>query len=339
MRDQILTGNLTMPRINDLQSIDKEAYKQVELMFEAMWFAYLNKGTRGTINVPYWAKRIANPKVHNIALKMLSQSGWISISTQSHRNWSEAKINESKLLEYVSRSELDGVRKYNKFKRYLLTNTKSANCADKVKLNGKVCKTGLNRSGFEHAGNTEFQFDINYMNDYKDLVVKLINKGIEKMIQKYPTIIEDDVNYKEIGVDIVDYYCLSNGTYTSGSRISDSRGRDIAGYLDKIGNPVGFKIMRALLIIPFYKRKMATAKGLRNKYLFIAELNGFKNGTEDEKVAFGKECYENKTVPHYDTDKHLDDLPEAIWCMRTYDDIEAYHNNPNHRWVSTIEID
>jgi len=334
--NSILQGRLPMPTINKLNQLDPQAYTQIELMWQAMWTTYLHN--KGTINVPYWAKRVANPKVHNIALKVLAQAGWITILTQPHRNWSEAKLNEAKLLQYVTKSQLDSVRKYYKFNKYLLTNTKSE-VSDKVRVNGKIKRTGLNRPGFTKAGNTQFQFDIQYLSVYKEPITKLVNKGIQKMAIRYPQLLDDGANYQEVGAEIVNYYASHNGTYTSGERASDSRGRDIAGYLNKIGNPVGFKIMRALLTIPFHKRKFATKEGLTNKYLFIAELNGFKNGTTDDKAEFGKQCYKNRTLPHYNLTTELDELPDAIWCMRTYDDIDAYHSTSNHRWTTPIEID
>ena len=117
---QILNGKLTLPTINDLRSEHPSAYPQIEAMFTALWNAYLAKGPGATVSSTYWAQRVANPKAHNIALKILSQAGWITISTQPNRNWSEMSLNQSKLLEYVTQEDLDNVRKYNKFSKYTL---------------------------------------------------------------------------------------------------------------------------------------------------------------------------------------------------------------------------
>jgi hypothetical protein len=93
--------------------------------------------------------------------------------------------------------------------------------------------------------------------------------------------------------------------------------------LDKIGNPVGFKIMRSMLVIPKQHRNIATEKGLRNVYLFVAELLGYKNGTVEGKVQFGRKAYFNKTLIE---DIELDDLYENIWLERLYEDIDRVLN-------------
>ena len=44
IHQQIMAGKLTMPRINDMEGVyGTEVYKQIELMFTAMWQAYLAK--------------------------------------------------------------------------------------------------------------------------------------------------------------------------------------------------------------------------------------------------------------------------------------------------------
>ena len=134
-----------------------------------------------------------------------------------------------------------------------------------------------------------------------------------KMIIKYPDIIKDQANYREIGTEIVESLIYECGTYNAGPRTSDPRHRDNSGYLDKVGNPVGFKVMRGLLVIPEAHRNVCTNVGLRNKYLFIAELCGFKSGSTQSKVNFGRRCYFNATQAH--------DAVENLWLNRTYADI------------------
>jgi len=89
--------------------------------------------------------------------------------------------------------------------------------------------------------------------------------------------------------------------------------------LSKIGNPVGFKIMRGLLIIPKKHRNIATEIGLKNMYLFIAELLGYKNGTVQGKIDYGRQAYFKKELIQ---DIELDDLYENIWLERIYEDID-----------------
>jgi hypothetical protein len=341
-RTELFNGKFSMPTIKGLKSKDARAYKELELMFNAMFKAYLAKGAKGTVNMPYWAKRVQNPRVMNIALKVLSEAGYITVSTQPHRNWSEARINEAKLLKYVTRDELTSIRKQYKWSKYLLSNTEvDLDCANVTKLNGEYVDTGLERIGFAKAGMTQFQFDTDMIHNYYDEVVKLINYGIEKTLSQYPQLREDFANYGEVGKEVVDTYLYAPATYNSGNRANDSRGRDIAGYLDKIGNPVGYKIMRSLLVIPEEYRQPATEKGLRNVYLFIAELAGYKSGTIDDKAAFGEQCYNNRFQHELDlsNEKDLKELPENIWLQRLYADVDAYKANSNHKWVVPVEID
>lgn len=338
---QIRVGKLEMPNIEGFkQAFGTETYNQVAAMFSAMWHRYLLKGAHQTptgdvvhsVAMPYWAQRINNPKAHNIALKVLSKAGWITVSTRPNNNWSEAWLNESKLLEYVTQRELDSTRMYHKFMDYKLSNTQSTT-NNKVLQIGKPIKSNLVRNGFTKAGNTEFAFNTVQIHNNFEEVLAEVNKGIEKMILKYPQIATDHANYKELGREILEDLAIADTTYTSGERASDFRGRDIAGFLSKIGNPIGFKVMRSLLVIPEQYRNVATSKGLRNKHLFIAELNGFKKGSEWKKVTFGVKCYaERKFTGHF---------VEDLWLENTYADIDAYHESSigEYKWVYPIEID
>ena len=138
---QILVGRLQMPNIHDMIGVyGSEVYKQIESMFRAMWNAYLTKGPDTAVSLPYWAKRINHPKAMNQALKILSDHNWITVSTRPNNNWSEAYLNESKLLTYVSKQQLDQVRMYNKFNKYKLEFHKLDQDfgANKMRVNGKL---------------------------------------------------------------------------------------------------------------------------------------------------------------------------------------------------------
>ena len=357
IREQILNGKLKMPNIYDMESVyGKETYSQIEAMFSAMWHTYLIKGADATVSLPYWAKRINNVLAMNQALKILSDAGWITVSTRPNNNWSEAWLNESKLLKYVTKTQLDSIRKYHKFDKYLLEYhyLDQDFGAMKTKSGNKIFNSGITRKGFAKTGKVSYKFDTQAMFDNKELVISEINKGIDKMIQKYPKILQDLANYKEVGEEIVEAYIHSNAQYNGGPRTSDPRGRNNRGDLSKIGNPVGFKIMRSLLVIPEQHRNTATATGLKNKYLFVAELNGFKTGKVQDKIQYGRECYYYRRAIHDDV--------EQIWLTRTYDDIDKALNrtgivsshsmlniaisleqqritNSKHKWQVPIEID
>lgn len=316
IQTQIMAGKLTMPNIHDMKAVyGVEVYRQIQAMFGAMWHTYLAKGAQSPISLPYWAKRIKHPRAMNQALKLLSDAGWITVSTRPNNNWSEAYLNESKLLTYVDRQQLDSVRMFHKFSKYQLElhSLDQDFGAAKTKSNDKVFNSGLVRNGFAKTGKVPYQFDTVSMHKHKHLVVSEVNKGIEKMILKYPQIAHDHANYRELGSEVVDAYIYSNGTYNGGPRTSDPRGRNNRGDLSKIGNPVGFKVMRSLLVIPEQYRNQATATGLKNKYLFIAQLCGFKSGSAQAKEQFGRTCY-------YDG-VHAHDPVENLWLMNTYEDL------------------
>jgi len=313
---QILVGRLQMPNIHDMVGVyGPEVYKQIEGMFKAMWNAYLTKGPDTAVSLPYWAKRINHPRAMNQALKILSDYNWITVSTRPNNNWSEAYINESKLLTYVSKQQLDQVRMYNKFNKYklelhMLDQDFGAN---KMKVNGKVCTVNRACNGFAKAGKVPFQYDTDALFRNFNTVLSEVNKGIENMILEYPGIIDDHANYREIGQNIVESLIYEKGPYNSGPRTSDPRHRNNAGYLNKIANPVGFKVMRGLLDIPEEFRNECTPDGLRNKYLFIAELIGFKSGSAKSKEQVGRTAYYNATLTKCDV--------ENIWLKRLYMDL------------------
>jgi hypothetical protein len=229
IRKEILDGKLELPEITGFEEkYGKEIYSKVNYMFQAMFRAYLKQGTKGTISLPYWIKKIENVKAVNSALIVLSKSGWVTSVSNPSRNWAEAYINESKLLEYVSREELAQVRLNNKFNAYVLTNTEKAVSNDKVRVAGKVMETGLIREGFRKAGNVEFELDTGTIAKYHDEVIALINKGIEKMSKKHSSIKEDLANYAITGEEVVESYIYAEGmTYTPGQNNIDWRGRNI----------------------------------------------------------------------------------------------------------------
>jgi len=341
-RLELFNGKYTMPTIKDMKAKDSKAYRELEAMFNAMWNSYLVKGTKGSISLPYWAQRVQSPKLMNIALKLLSENGYITVSTRPSHNWSEASLCEDKLLEYVTKEELSSIRKQFKFQRYMLNNSDvNEDCQWLTSTKGTISNTGLHREGFMKAGKTEFMFDVDTMLEWKDEVVSLVNYGIEKTLVQYPNLRDDLANYGNVGLEVVEYYLYTNGVYNSGTRYSDPRGRDIAGYLSKIGNPVGYKIMRSLLVIPEEYRQVATNKGLEAKYLFIAELAGYKAGTIAGKIAYGKECYEKRYQHELNLmlEHDLKELPENIWLMRLYKDIDGYISIDGYKWTCPIELD
>jgi len=326
-REMMFSGNLYMPKIAKIKQVfGHTVYEEVERMFEAMWYAYLKQGTKGTISLPYWAQRIKNVKAMNVALKLLSTAGWIETNVQPINNWGEAQLCEKKLLQFMDKTELASIRKSIKFSKYVLNNEAEATKNNLVRINGRTRSTGLVREGFRKTSNVQFQFDIEKMVEYKYEIVALINKGIDKMMIRFPQIKNDLAHYGNVGEEIIEHYIWDEGKYTAGQNKIDSRGRNISGMLNKIGNPIGFKIMRSLLVLPEAVRNTATPAGLRNKYLFIAELLGYKNGNVAGKVNFGRRAYLNKKLLDLDLPEDMDDLFENIWLERMYEEIDYVLN-------------
>lgn len=316
IQEQIMTGQLSMPNINDMEGVyGTEVYRQIQSMFRAMWNAYLAKGPNTPVSLPYWAKRIKHPKAMNQALKILSDNGWITVSTRPNNNWSEAYLLESKLIEYVTKDQLDHVRMYKKFNKYKLEyhNLNQDFGANKMKINGKIHTVEHTCKGFAKTAKVPFQYDTKAMSKNLDTVLFEINKGILNMIKKYPNIIEDHANYREISTEIVESLMYDNSVYNAGPRTSDSRHRNNSGYLNKVANPVGFKVMRGLLTLPVEHRNTCTPQGLINKYLFIAELIGFKSGSKEAKAQIGRSAYYNAELTGCEV--------ENIWLKRLYSDI------------------
>lgn len=372
---QIINGNLRMPTIQGLKKLDPKAYHELERMFQAMWYAWLNKGKKGRVSLPYWAQQIRNPRVMNIGLKTLSRNGWIYSKSLPNNNWGEAKLREDKLLEYVDEKTLNLVRRYKKFVKYQLEKIEDAEfrfCSRKTKVQGAILDTGIERKGFEKEGRVPFQLDLEMLEWYKEAAIKLVNKGIRKTIEMYPDLTEDKANFEEIGKDIISNYLLENATYISGNRTNDPRGRDNKGFLNKIGNPVNYKIIRSLLVIPEEYRERATLKGVENIYLHIGEILGFKNGTKTDKINYGRRCYYRKVFKQLDlnVEKDLDKLFENVWLERLYKELDTYFgikipsvkhiilkryregkislekckevvesNNTDHKWGTPVEID
>lgn len=73
-------------------------------------------------------------------------------------------------------------------------------------------------------------------------------------------------------------------------------------------------------------KRIATAKGLNAILLFIAELNGFKKGTVEDKRNHGQQCYLTRTSHNldYSTEEGRKEAHENIWLFRLYDELDRY---------------
>ena len=95
-----------------------------------------------------------------------------------------------------------------------------------------------------------------------------------------------------------------------------------------IGNPIGFKVMRSLLVIPENARNQATQRGLESKLMFVAQLLGFKNGSKQDKIDQGWKQYLTDTFHECDySDETAEEVFENIWLTRLYQDLDNAFGN------------
>lgn len=247
MKERLLSGHLDLPNYQAFVSaIGPEMADLADKLFQALWYQYLKD--KGTINSTYWSSRFNNPFIFNQVIMSLSKAGWLISHAIPARNWAEMHINENKLLEYVSQSELEQIRAYNKHRQYLPTNELST-IDDLTRINGRIKNTGLIRTGFMKAGNSRYKYDTQMMQDYSFIIQSNLTKSMDKIAQLHPNMRHDRASYDTISIEIFDHLVQSDETYTRGNNYSDSRGRAISSALSKVANPISCKDMRSLLII------------------------------------------------------------------------------------------
>ena len=247
MKEQLLAGKLDLPNYQAFVSaIGPEMANLADKLFQALWYQYLKD--KGTINSTYWSSRFNNPFVFNQVIMSLSKAGWLISHAIPARNWAEMHINEDKLLEFVSQQDLEQIRAFNKHRQYLPTHELST-IDNLTKINGKSKSTGLIRTGFMKAGNSQYRYDTQMMQDYSLIIQANLTKSMDKIAQLHPNMRHDRASYDTISIEIFDHLVQSNETYTRGNKYSDSRGRAISSALSKVANPISQKDFRALLII------------------------------------------------------------------------------------------
>ena len=247
MKEQLLAGKLDLPNYQAFVSaIGPEMANLADKLFQALWYQYLKD--KGTINSTYWSSRFNNPFVFNQVIMSLSKAGWLISHAIPARNWAEMHINEDKLLEFVSQQDLEQIRAFNKHRQYLPTHELST-IDNLTKINGKSKSTGLIRTGFMKAGNSQYRYDTQMMQDYSLIIQANLTKSMDKIAQLHPNMRHDRASYDTISIEIFDHLVQSDETYTRGNNYSDSRGRAISSALSKVANPISQKDFRALLII------------------------------------------------------------------------------------------
>lgn len=319
-----------------VKNLSKEDLDTAERFWSALWAVYIrNKGNTSLI---YWMEQFDHPRSFN-ALLMISKE-YIHTDVIPERNWAQVQLNEDKLLTLFSEEELVDFRKQQKFDEYL-PKYKDSVARRLVRVNGKVEKTGLIRKGFQKAAQTQYFYNTVKMEEYKEHIVRNTNKGMTKMREQYSASV-DDASYDNVCEAIIEHMINHQEMYSQGNSFSDSRGRAIKESLGKVANPIGFKDFRSLLTIPENIKFTMDDQAIKNVYLFIAELVGYKRGTVEGKIEFGKQCAYEQTLPEL-TD---DSAHEVIWLERLYNELTALniHKSINgtyegFHWSVPIELD
>lgn len=247
IRSELMEGNLELPSyFIFVANIGLEATEQTEALFRSLWHHYLlNEGSTSAI---HWYNRFDCPATFNKVLHALSNSNWIVSKAIKARNWAELSINKDKLLQYVTEAELLQIRNKHKVNMYVLKHEESLT-SGVTRINNKREFTGLIRTGFKASSTTEFAYDTNMLEQYRDTVEANLTKSMDKIRDMYPHMRTDITTYDNVCLDILQYH-LDNprNTFTMGNSHQDSRGRQIHGGLSKAFNPVSNKDARATLI-------------------------------------------------------------------------------------------
>lgn len=249
IRAQLFEGKLGLPSYQSfVEAIGPDYADLADRFVNALWHQYLIN--KGSVSLPYWADRFDNAQVFNVVLVSLSDAGWIESHSIPARNWAEANIREEKLLDYVSATDLERIRATFKFSKYISVETESTKTTA-TRLNGKVMNTGLVREGFMKAGNTKYQIDAKYIEDYYDVIKLNCTKSMDKIAKLCPNLRHDMASYDTISVEILNYHMFhKDEVFSRGNNYNDSRGRAISSGLSKVFNPISNKDARSLLVIP-----------------------------------------------------------------------------------------
>lgn len=246
MRDELLNGRLDYPGAKLLEAYPGKE-EEIHKFWKAIWLNFLNDTSTNGI---HWYERLGI-KLYNDMIRRLSHHGWVTSSAVSSRKWADVEINTDKLYEFVSPDELQSIKAKYKYTKYTLDRTE-AKASRLVRQNNKTKRTGLVRTGFRDAGNTQFGYDMAALNKYEQAVKLNLTKAMDKVRIDYPEMKSTTSSYDTVSVGIYDYHFDNQlETYTTGENINDSRGRAISQCLKKVANPISSKDFRAALVITY----------------------------------------------------------------------------------------
>jgi hypothetical protein len=248
MREELLAGKIELPNKQKfLDNLSTNTVEVIEEMFHSLWYNYCsNKGSTSTI---HWMGKCSSKAEFLGGLRALIQASWVTMDTR--QNFSSISLNELKLLEFVSAEELEEVRFAKRFYKYLpYANTSEQDGMATVRTLGSSTNTKLSRPGMEVGAKSLFSFDRSALNKHFNRIKIEARKGIEETLAKHPQMNDDQANYAEVMDEIISHLATEDIVCNMGVNHVDSRGRAIKSHLSKVMNPIGFKVARALLVIP-----------------------------------------------------------------------------------------
>lgn len=294
------------------------------------------------LSVPYWSNKVGATNIDNF-IYALSEAGWVISKANARRRWGEFSLNQAMIDKHLSREQQLQYKTKARINKYAMRNVENL-AVDQVKTASGVRPTGLIRKGFAKCANQQFQLDVVPLVKYYDAVLANLTKSMDKVIQKYPTIVLDETNYKVISKELLDYYIFhNNNLYTMEGNTSDSRGRAIYNALARVGNPIACKDIRACLVVPQpVTLTVNNTQALKDIYLFIAELSGQKHcNSWAHKMLAGRSAYLRRELHTIDLDTEAGrkELHENIWLERIYNKLDQLFIYGSVEWDIPLEMD
>lgn len=251
MRNLLLQGKIELPGYEKFEAEPTYAciLGTLQSMFQSLWRHYC--ANEGDTSLIYWTKQAGPGLTRNFlgAVDILFRYNWVEITY--HENYSSIKLAKSKLLEFVNDDELTQIRFNNRFEKYLPhVDTTDQHGKAVVFANQARTSNKLDRPGMQVGAKSVFKLDQRALFANLEEITAEANKGMLELFKKDSTLRNDEANYGDIVESIVEYLVDNSVEFNMGVNNVDSRGRAIKSGLSKVMNPIGFKVARALLVIP-----------------------------------------------------------------------------------------
>lgn len=293
------------------------------------------------MSTPYWADKVGHTNLDNF-IYALSEAGWIVSKANARAKWGEFNLSQAMIDKYFSREEQRAYKTKVRVAKYSMRYVDN-DTVDMVKTADGIKATGLRRPGLSKSANQPFKLDIVPLINYYDAILANLTKSMNKVMQKYPTIKQDETNYAVISKELLDYYIFhQDNVYNFEGNTSDSRGRAIYNGLRRVGNPIANKDFRACMVVPQgIVISKSDTKAMREIYLFIAELVGVNAKSWGQKALAGRMAYSRRELHDIDltTEHGRKELHENIWLERIYARLEQLDADGSVYWDIPIEID